>query len=113
VLRRHPESKWRRGDAEVAELARLQAALLDGLSAHVAPGGVLVYSVCTFTEEEGPAQVRRFLAAHPEFQLAPPPPAPGVDFAAAAVPGEPAMLRTWPHRHDADAFFAARLARRS
>jgi 16S rRNA (cytosine967-C5)-methyltransferase len=90
----------------VAELARLQARLLDAVAAHVRPGGVLVYSVCTFTEEEGPRQVERFLAAHPELRLDP--------VAADAPYADPrGFLRTWPHRHDADAFFAARFVRRA
>ncbi len=93
VLRRHPEAKWRRTPADVASVASLQARLLDALAPRVRPGGTLVYSVCTFTDEEGPAQMARFLAAHPAF----------------TVDGDP--LRTWPHRDDADGFFAVRLAR--
>ncbi len=113
VLRRHPESKWRMRDGDVRELAALQATLLAGVAARVRPGGVLVYSVCTFTEEEGPAQIARFLAAHADFELAPPAAdvAPGVDFA--AVVDAHGFLRTWPHRHDADAFFAARMVRKA
>jgi len=104
VLRRHPESKWRTSEKDVTELAALQARLLEAVSAHVRPGGVLVYSVCTFTDEEGPRQIDRFLAAHADFRLEP---------IAASEPYADArgFLRTWPHRHDADAFFAARLLR--
>ena len=93
VLRRHPEAKWRLGPGDVAEMAALQARLLDASAARVAPGGLLVYAVCTFTEREGPAQVAGFLSRHPDF----------------AADGEP--LRTWPHRDGADAFFAQRLRR--
>src|SRR5262249_41771613 len=78
VLRRHPEGKWRRRPEEIPALAALQARLLDALAPRVRPGGALVYSVCTFTDEEGPAQVARFLAAHPEFAVGAPPP--GVDW---------------------------------
>jgi 16S rRNA (cytosine967-C5)-methyltransferase len=70
VLRRHPEAKWRLSSADVAELAALQARLLDACAARVAPGGVLVYAVCTFTEREGPRQVAAFLERHPEFSAA-------------------------------------------
>lgn len=94
VLRRHPEGKWRRRPEEIAELAELQRRLLAAVAGRVRPGGVLVYSVCTFTPEEGAGQVARFLDGHPDF----------------ARDGEP--LVTWPHRHDADGFFAARLRRR-
>jgi 16S rRNA (cytosine967-C5)-methyltransferase len=93
VLRRHPEAKWRRTPGDVAALAALQARLLDALAPRVRPGGLLVYSVCTFTDEEGPGQLARFVAAHPDFR----------------ADGEP--LRTWPHRDDADGFFAVRLVR--
>ena len=93
VLRRHPEAKWRRTPADVAALAALQAKLLDALAPRLRAGGVLVYSVCTYTDEEGARQLERFLATHADFH----------------VDGEP--LRTWPHRDDADGFFAVRLAR--
>jgi 16S rRNA (cytosine967-C5)-methyltransferase len=92
TLRRHPEGKWRRRPAELPALAALQARLLDSLASRVRPGGVLVYSVCTFTIEEGPMQIDRFLKAHPEFT-------------------SDRGLTTWPHREDCDAFFAARLLR--
>src|SRR5206468_1794744 len=67
VLRRHPELKWRRRPEEVTELARLQARLLAALAPRVRPGGLLVYAVCSFIDEEGPAQVEAFLRARPEF----------------------------------------------
>ena len=34
-----------------------------------APGGVLVYSTCTFAPQEDEAQIAAFLARHPEFTL--------------------------------------------
>ncbi len=108
VLRRHPEAKWRRSDADIASLAALQARLLFALAPRVRPGGILVYSVCTFTAEEGQQQIARFLAGHKEFSLAEPPP--GIDFTPFLDDNQ--HLVTWPHKHDADAFFAARMKRR-
>jgi 16S rRNA (cytosine967-C5)-methyltransferase len=92
VLRRHPEAKWR--PLDLAPLVQLQAKLLDALAPRVRDGGVLVYSVCTFTDEEGPRQIENFCARHPEFAVE-------------------KSLRTWPHRDDADAFFAIKLIRRA
>lgn len=92
VLRRHPEAKWRLRPEAVGELAALQASLLDRVAAGVVDGGALVYSVCTFTGEEGPAQVAAFCARHPQFTVE-------------------AALETWPHRDGADGFYAARLLR--
>jgi 16S rRNA (cytosine967-C5)-methyltransferase len=110
VLRRHPEAKWRVGPDDVTRLAALQARMLDALAPRVAPGGVLVYAVCTFTDAEGPAQVRAFLDRHPTFERAAPPPGPVPWSQVLDADGQ---LRTWPHRHGADAFFAVRLRRRA
>lgn len=101
VLRRHPEGKWRRRPAEIRVLADLQARLLDAVAPRVRPGGVLVYSVCTFTREEGEGQARAFLARHPEYRVEP----------AEAFADADGFVRTWPHLHDFDGFFAVRLRR--
>jgi 16S rRNA (cytosine967-C5)-methyltransferase len=108
VLRRHPEAKWRRAPGDARELAALQSELLAALAPRVRPGGVLVYSVCTFTDEEGPAQTAAFVAAHPEFTVEPPP-----EPRHAALCDATGALRTWPHRHDADAFYAVCLRKRA
>lgn len=103
VLRRHPEAAQRLRPDDVRGLTALQAELLDQAAARVRPGGALVYAVCTITAAEGPAQLVAFLARHPDFALAP-----------AAMPaglGADGVVRTWPHRHGADGFYAARLRR--
>ena len=38
----------------------------------VRPGGTLVYATCSLEPEEGEAQLDAFLAAHPDFTVAPP-----------------------------------------
>jgi 16S rRNA (cytosine967-C5)-methyltransferase len=53
TLRRHPEIAWRRQPEDVARLAALQSLLLNAGARHVAPGGLLSYAVCSFTEVEG------------------------------------------------------------
>ncbi len=50
--RRRPEVRWRRRPDDVDELAAVQRRLLDAAARHVAPGGRLVYSVCTWTTRE-------------------------------------------------------------
>jgi 16S rRNA (cytosine967-C5)-methyltransferase len=90
VLRRHPDAKWRLKPDDVPRLASLQRMLLDAVVPRLAPGGILVYSVCTFSDAEGPAQVRAL-----------------VERTGLRVVSE---HRTWPP--DADAFYIAKLARR-
>lgn len=49
VLRRRPDSRWNLDPGAPARLATLQLEMIESASALVAPGGVLVYSVCTLT----------------------------------------------------------------
>lgn len=105
MIRRHPEAKARLSPRDVTALAATQATLLDSAAARVAPGGTLVYAVCTFTRAEGPDQLAAFLARHPDFTVAPPP------AALARFADASGALRTWPHRDGADGFFIVRLSR--
>jgi 16S rRNA (cytosine967-C5)-methyltransferase len=52
VLRRRPDARWRIDADGPARLRRLQIALVQEAAALVAPGGLLLYSVCTLTEAE-------------------------------------------------------------
>lgn len=57
VGRRRPEIRWRRTQEEVDELADLQQRLLAAAARWLAPGGRLVYAVCTWTAAETDAVV--------------------------------------------------------
>lgn len=109
TLRQHPEIRWRQSPERIRELAGLQQELLETAALHVRPGGCLVYATCTISREENEEVVEAFLRAHPEWRVAAPP----ADFPPAAVELIDAggFLRTWPHRHGLDGFFAARLVR--
>ncbi|WP_332663477.1 RsmB/NOP family class I SAM-dependent RNA methyltransferase [Aeromicrobium sp.] len=47
ALRRRPESRWRRSEADLEELVPLQEALLTRALELVRPGGVVVYATCS------------------------------------------------------------------
>jgi 16S rRNA (cytosine967-C5)-methyltransferase len=53
TLRRHPEIKWRRLRSDPAAMAIRQVPILQAAAAHVRPGGVVVYAVCSPEPEEG------------------------------------------------------------
>ncbi len=55
LVRRHPEIRWRRTEADIRKSAARQVRILARAAASVAPGGVLVYAVCSPEPEEGPA----------------------------------------------------------
>ena len=111
TLRRHPELRWRRRPQDIGRLATLQLEMLRGVAGFVRPGGVLVYSVCTLTREENENAIAAFLAVEPRFGVEPP--APYLPESAAEVVDEDGFMRTLPHRHDLDGFFAARLRARA
>ncbi len=68
-LRRRPDARWRI-DADAPErLGRLQAEMLAAAAPLVAPGGRLVYSVCTLTAVETIEVAERFTEAHPTWTV--------------------------------------------
>lgn len=110
TLRAHPELKWKRRPDDSGGLAALQLRILDGAAAEVGPGGVLVYSTCTILPEENEEVTARFLATHPQFILSNP--IADLPEPMRALIGEDGALRTLPHRHGLDGFYAVRLMRR-
>ncbi len=107
ALRRRPEARWRRSPADLAELAELQAQLLDAAVRLTRPGGVLGYVTCSPHLAETRQQLDRALARHPELELLDARPAfAGVDHLA-----DLPTVQLWPHRHGTDAMFFAGLRR--
>ncbi|AWV89276.1 16S rRNA (cytosine(967)-C(5))-methyltransferase RsmB [Bradymonas sediminis] len=113
VIRRHPETRWRREKSDIIELAEIQKKLLEVAAGLTKSGGILAYSVCTFTREEGAGQVASFLEEHPEFELiGPPTEGPGAQIDWAPYLNDDGQLFLNPLEHGTDGFFAARLRRR-
>jgi 16S rRNA (cytosine967-C5)-methyltransferase len=52
VLGRRPEARWRLREETFARMAGLQRRLVAAVARHLAPGGRLVYSVCSLEPEE-------------------------------------------------------------
>jgi 16S rRNA (cytosine967-C5)-methyltransferase len=118
ALRRRPEARWRRRPDDVAELARLQRALLEAALRHVRPGGVVGYVTCSphLAETVGvvgavtrrPGSGARADAVPVEVdRLDARPCLPGVPEL-----GDGPTVQLWPHRHGTDAMFLALLRRR-
>jgi 16S rRNA C967 or C1407 C5-methylase (RsmB/RsmF family) len=67
VLRRNPDIKWRQTREVLERMPVIQKRLLAAYAPLVAPGGRLVFGVCTFRKAETLDIVADFLSAHPDF----------------------------------------------
>jgi 16S rRNA (cytosine967-C5)-methyltransferase len=76
ALRRRPDARWRIHAEDVDVLAALQRELVDAAVDLLRPGGVLVYSVCTFTADETLGIDDHLATLHPELAALAPPGAP-------------------------------------
>ncbi len=110
ILRSRPERRQRLDARDPARAARVQEALLEEAAALVAPGGVLVYAVCSLEAEEGPGMLDRFTAAHPEFRRDDPRLVLG-DGVAPFVDDDGVGLLLTPERGGLDGFYAARMTK--
>ena len=104
TCRRHPDVLHRIGPRQIAEMAELQAALLERAAQWLKPGGTLVYAVCSLEREEGEAQAAR-VALDPA-------PIAAEELPAGIVPSSEGWLRTHPgqlpQQGGLDGFFIAR-----
>ncbi|PVY62497.1 16S rRNA (cytosine(967)-C(5))-methyltransferase RsmB [Pusillimonas noertemannii] len=73
VVRRHPDIRWLRREADVARTAALQQKIVAALWKTVKPGGRLLYATCSIFPQEGELQAQRFLDAHPDARRLPAP----------------------------------------
>ncbi|MDH5557740.1 MAG: RsmB/NOP family class I SAM-dependent RNA methyltransferase [Alphaproteobacteria bacterium] len=69
--RRHPEVRWQFTSEDLQEYMALQSGILDAASRLVAPGGRLIYAVCSLLAGEGEGQVADFLRRNQDFDVFP------------------------------------------
>ncbi len=69
VVRRHPDAKWLRREADIAGFARTQRQILDALWPTLAPGGKLLYATCSVFPQENGELVARFVASATQATL--------------------------------------------
>lgn len=93
MFRKLPEAIEQWSMENVAICATRQKEILDNAAVMLKPGGVIVYSTCTFSKEENEDVIEYFLERHPDFTLE-------------------EMERFWPHKVDGEGHFVAKLVRR-
>ncbi|HEY8947688.1 MAG TPA: transcription antitermination factor NusB [Rhizomicrobium sp.] len=113
TIRRHPELPWIKSASDTNLTAQAAGELLDITADMVAPGGTLIFAVCSLEPQEGPEQVEDFLARNDTFARKPI----GADgiFGLRELIDANGDLRTLPchlaEQGGMDGFYAARLVR--
>ncbi|MEV7396540.1 transcription antitermination factor NusB [Aeromicrobium sp. NPDC092404] len=92
ALRRRPESRWRRSESDLADLAPLQEALLTRALELVRPGGVVAYATCSPHVRETTGVVEAVTAGRSDVDVE-------------------TTHQWWPHIDGTDAMFCALLRR--
>ena len=99
VIRRHPDIKWLRKEADITELANLQSKILEALWARLKPNGILLYATCSILPEENSLQIQRFLENHSDAESV------EMDFHGEKV----AEKQFFPQSNGGDGFFYSKL----
>ncbi len=102
---RIPSAKWRLTKRSMLGMAKFQWEMLDRCAEYVKEGGFLVYSTCSITVEENEMLIEKFLKWHPEFKLVETSPRMGLP----GLRGQTKCQRLYPHIHDSNGFFVAKL----
>ncbi|WP_333845840.1 16S rRNA (cytosine(967)-C(5))-methyltransferase RsmB [Limnohabitans sp.] len=71
IVRRHPDVRWLRREADIDKLAAIQKNLLKQLWPLVKPGGRLLYCTCSVFLAEGENQVKTFVEHNTNARLLP------------------------------------------
>ena len=100
-----PGAKWRLTKRSMLGMAKIQAEMMEQCAEYVKKGGFLVYSTCSITVEENEMVIENFLKLHPEFKLMDTKPKIGLP----GLRGLTKCQRLYPHIHECNGFFVAKL----
>jgi len=109
VLRRNPDAKWSIFEQDLIRHAKRQTIFLDNLAHQVKPEGFLVYCVCSTEPEENESVIKGFLKKHKDFAIEKNPE--GLPYEARSFLTGNGYLKTFPHLHNMDGFFAVCMKR--
>lgn len=104
LLRRKPEIRYNKKLSDLYNLQKIELEILNHVSKLLEKEGELVYSTCSFAEEEDEKVVEGFLRQHQEFALQP--------FKAGEMEAPNGILKILPDSYGSDGFFIAKFVMR-
>ncbi|PMD73443.1 16S rRNA (cytosine(967)-C(5))-methyltransferase RsmB [Companilactobacillus nuruki] len=108
LIRRKPELRYFRQEEDLLNLQRVQLQILDSMVDLLEVNGKLVFSTCTFDEEENEDVVKKFLEKHQNFDLEPVKHDVSMDKSV-----KDGMLKVLPSDYFTDGFFIATFVRKN
>lgn len=109
IIRRSPEIKWNRKKEDVDKLNEVQRKILDNSKRYIKPGGIIIYSTCTFGQKENLDIINEFLDKNNEFKLV------GFENLLSSKENlensKKGYIQLYPHIHGTDGFFIAKIQR--
>lgn len=100
VIAKKPDLRYK-DIAKSDTLPPLQLEILSASAKYLKPGGTLVYSTCTLNDAENGDVVQKFLEQNPDFYAE--------DFSVGSLASFGGMLTLYPHIHNTDGFFVAKI----
>ena len=104
TLRRDPDIRWRRSEAELKRFGAMQLQMLNRVAQTVDRGGRIIYATCSSEPDENEEVVAEFLASHHQFVQAP-------ERMPTRFVTADGHFQTLPFRDELEAFFGAILVK--
>ena len=108
LIRRKPELRYFRQPEDLKNLQKIQLQILDSMVDLLEVNGKLVFSTCTFDDDENEMVVKKFLDKHLNFDLIPVKHEPALDKSISH-----GMLKVFPSDYFTDGFFVAAFVRKN
>ena len=106
TISKKPDIKWKRDLNDIRNLTKIQYELLKKAASMVKVGGSIVYSTCTIDPEENFEIVSKFLSEYNGFSLEN-----AGNYLPESIIDSNCCVQTYPHIHQIDGSFAAKLVK--
>jgi len=107
VFGKSPAARWSIDMRTIGRMATIQARMIENCAKHVKLGGKLLYATCSIATEENEFVIERFLKRHPDFK----PVDTELKLGLPGLRGQTSCRRLYPHLHNCNGFFVAKLER--